>query len=73
MGIPYLGRAGGEAENPHDADANYCKKQGNGQDDPERPGWSCEVCCGPPVLGTKTKKEITGVKIKPSAGYSSSP
>lgn len=56
MRIPYLGRARGEAENPHNADANSCKKQGNGQDDPERPGWSCEVCWEPPVLGAKAKE-----------------
>lgn len=47
IGIPYLGRAGGEAENPHNTDANNCKKQqGNGQDDPEGPGGSWEVTLG---------------------------
>lgn len=70
--IPYLGRAGGEAENPHDTDANNCKKQqGNGQDDPEGPGGSWEVCWGPPVLGARAKEGGTGVKIDPSANSSS--
>lgn len=71
--IPYLGRAGGEAENPHNTDANNCKKQqGNGQDDPEGPGGSWEVCCGPLVLGARAKEGGTGVKIDPSADSSSS-
>lgn len=71
--IPYLGRAGGEAENPHNTDANNCKKQqGNGQDDPEGPGGSWEVCCGPLVLGARAKEGGTGVKIDHSADSSSS-
>lgn len=62
--IPYLGRAGGEAENPHDNDANNCKKQqGNGQDDPEGPGGSWEVCCGPPVLGARAKEGEQELKL----------
>lgn len=64
ISIPYLGRAGGEAENPHDTDTNNCKKQqGNGQDDPEGPGGSWEVCSGPPVLGGRQKKEEQELKL----------
>lgn len=66
---PYLGRAVGEAKNHPSADANGCKKQCNGQDDPECPGRVCESCCKPPALGAKETRERTGVKIYASATF----
>lgn len=69
-GVSYLRRAGGEAENSQDADANNSKKHSKGEDDPECPGWGWEAPCNPPGLGAR-QEERTTVEINPAAGYSS--